>query len=240
MGNSLKQLYEKHTGKVTDKWSSYLDEWDRIFEQYQNDAISLLEIGVQNGGSLEIWSKYFVNAKKIVGCDIDENCRCLQYDDNRVNVIIGDANAEPVQEMIAQQSSDYDIIIDDGSHKSSDIIHSFMRYFKLLNDDGVYIVEDLHASYWAEYEGGLHNPYTAMAFFKRIADVVNFEHWRNGQSRESIFEAFDKHYQFGVNTFDLEKIHSIEFINSLCIIKKAPASQNELGGRIIAGNKACV
>jgi len=47
---------QKKTGKVSDKWDSYLPIYDRLFGPRKDDAIGLLEIGVQNGGSLEIWS----------------------------------------------------------------------------------------------------------------------------------------------------------------------------------------
>ena len=67
---TLKQLYGEHKGKVSDKWFSYLSEYERIFASYREMPLRLLEIGVQNGGSLEIWSKYFHKAEKLLGCDI--------------------------------------------------------------------------------------------------------------------------------------------------------------------------
>ncbi len=36
----------------------------------------------------------------------------------------------------------FDIIIDDGSHMNRDVIKSFELLFPLLNDNGIYIVED--------------------------------------------------------------------------------------------------
>lgn len=60
---TLKQLYALHTGKVSDKWSSYLDAYENILSKYRHKPINLLEVGVQNGGSLEIWAKYFPYAK---------------------------------------------------------------------------------------------------------------------------------------------------------------------------------
>ena len=68
---SLLQLYEEHQGKVSDKWNLYLSEYDRLFSSYRDQPIRLLEIGVQNGGSLDIWPRYFINGEKFVGCDFD-------------------------------------------------------------------------------------------------------------------------------------------------------------------------
>ena len=71
---SLFELYREHQGKVSDKWSIYLSEYDRLFSIYRDQPIRMLEIGVQNGGSLEIWSKYFPDAHVLVGCDINPDC----------------------------------------------------------------------------------------------------------------------------------------------------------------------
>ena len=86
MDKTLRQLFELHNGKLFDKWSLYLDEWDSIYGPYRNQPIQILEIGIQNGGSLEIWAKYFQKAKKIIGCDIDHKCEQLRFDDTRIGM----------------------------------------------------------------------------------------------------------------------------------------------------------
>ena len=225
---------------MSDKWSLYINEWGQIFEKYLEKNINLLEIGIQNGGSLEIWSKYFSNAKKIVGCDIDKNCECLIYKDKRIKIIIGDANSDACESLILQQAKSFDIIIDDGSHVSSDVIRSFARYFPYLKDNGLYIIEDLHTSYWKDFEGGLYDPNSAMSFFKRITDILNFEHWRNDRTREYLLDAFERKLLIKFDERQLAKIHSIQFINSLCIIKKLPSEKNLLGKRKVVGTEECV
>ncbi len=235
MANSLRQLFEHHQGKVSDKWQLYLEEWERLFVPYKNQPISLLEIGVQNGGSLEIWGKYFSNAKLFIGCDIDSKCELLHYDDPRINIIVGDARAEDCKDRILQYTPSFDIIIDDGSHFSTDIVRFFGQYFPLLKDNGIYIIEDLHCSYWDNFAGGLNNPLSAMAFFKRIADIINFEHWRNNKPRAELIGKFASEFDITFKDIDLARIHSIEFLNSLCIIKKLPPDKNTLGKRIISG-----
>lgn len=235
MDKSFKQLFQHHDGKISDKWSSYLDEWDRVFAPIRGKTRWLLEIGIQNGGSLEIWSKFFNIAEKIVGCDIDPKCGLLEFNDARIEVIIGDVNSDSCKQQIIQLAEGFDVIIDDGSHKSSDIIRSFANYFPALNDEGVYLVEDLHCSYWDEYEGGVYNPFSAMAFFKRLADIINYEHWRKNLSRSELLARFAQKFDLAFSESDLLMIHSIEFINSLCIIKKSSHDNNLLGQRIVVG-----
>jgi hypothetical protein len=237
MNNDLKNLFLTHKGKLSDKWSFYIEKWDNIYSPFKDQEINLLEIGSQNGGSLEIWAKYFQKANNIIGCDIEQDCQNLVFSDSRISIIIGDANTDDVEQEITEKSPGYDIIIDDGSHKSSDIIKSFARYFKLLNDGGIYVIEDLHASYWKEFEGGLYTPYSAIAFMKRLADITNFEHWRNSKHRIDHLNEYDRKFGLQLNEFDLCRIQSVLFTNSLCIIHKNSPNENTLGTRIVVGHQ---
>jgi O-antigen biosynthesis protein len=238
--SSLRDLFAAHTGKVSDKWDIYISEYDRLFQPYRDQPVRLLEIGIQNGGSLEIWSKYFTNAKKIVGCDIEPLCMQLSFDDVKIAVVVADANTDVGQSRILEQSSSFDVIIDDGSHKSSDIIKSFARYFYHLEDGGLYIAEDLHCSYWLDFEGGLYHPYSSIAFFKRLADTVNHEHWGVEQSRNELMHDFANQFDSSLTEVLLEHVHSIEFINSICVVRKQTPRKNKLGERLITGEVATV
>jgi GT2 family glycosyltransferase len=230
------QFFIEHQGKVSDKWTLYLNEYNRLFNNYRDKPISLLEIGIQNGGSLEIWSKYFSNASALIGCDINPDCARLSYDDPRISVIIGDANAPDVSERVFQCSPHFDIIIDDGSHLSSDIIESFALYFPRLVEGGVFVVEDLHCSYLSQFEGGLFDPYSSISFFKHLADIISHEHWGIPKLRADILRGIFTKYGCEIDEKSLAQVHSVEFINSMCVVRKAPAADNRLGRRFIAGS----
>ena len=133
---TLEQIYQNHTGKVSDKWTIYLEEYDRVFCAYRHKPIRMLEIGIQNGGSLEIWAKYFEQAEQFVGSDINPDCANLVYDDARIKVVIGDATGNDAAAQIFSLVSAFDIVLDDGSHRSSDIIKSFARYFPKMVEIG--------------------------------------------------------------------------------------------------------
>jgi len=232
---TLRELYQQHQGKVSDKWSIYLAEYDRFFSSYRDESIRLLEIGIQNGGSLEIWGEFFPHALKIIGCDINPDCAKLTYVDPRISVVVGDANTDDVESRISAISPEFDLIVDDGSHTSGDIVRSFARYFPRLVDGGLFVAEDLHCSYWAGFEGGLFHPASSIAFFKRLADIISHEHWGVPSLRKDILASFMRKYDFDIAEDLLSHIHSVEFINSLCVIRKASPAQNELGPRFIAG-----
>ena len=203
---TLSQLYAEHTGKVSDKWGNYLSRYNTIFESYRDKPIRLLEIGVQNGGSLEIWAKYFAQAISILGIDIDPRCDNLEFADSRIAVLTGDCKTVYV-------SGEFDIIIDDGSHTSGDIIANFEKYWPKLNQSGLYIVEDLHCSYWPS-----HNKEGELRSIQFLAGLIN-----------SVNQA---HHDMGG-----EMIDSIEFSNSLCVIRKGMPS---LGERIIVGKEKII
>lgn len=236
---TLSSLYVNHQGKVSDKWTHYLEAYNQHFAPYQNKAIRLLEVGIQNGGSLEIWSQYFAQAEALVGCDINPDCLKLKYDDERIAMVVADANSDYAQQAIMTHSSSFDIVIDDGSHRSADIVRTFARYFNYLNDDGLFVVEDLHCSYWAEFDGGCYDPYSSISFFKKLVDMTNFEHWGADVSRVSFLDGFAKKYDIEFTEDVLASIYSVEFSNSLCFIRKRSQPQGQqLGKRVVAGQCA--
>lgn len=237
---TLLELYKNHTGKVSDKWSLYLDEYDRLFRPYRNERIKLLEIGIQNGGSLEIWAKYFPEATHIIGCDINQDCKKLIFEDPRISVVVGDASLPETVKLIKSNREGFNIIIEDGSHKSGDIIKAFAQYFPLISDEGIFVAEDLHCSYWSEYEGGIHYPYSSIAFFKVLADIVNQEHWGIDNPARAMLQGFERAYSTIFDEDALSEIHSVEFINSACVIRKAKKNKNQLGSRFIAGDQELV
>jgi hypothetical protein len=238
--NKLASEYARHNGKVSFRWSSYLPVFERSLLQYRDQPISMLEIGVLNGGSLELWGKYFSNAKLIVGCDTNPDCANLKFEDPRIHLLIGDATQEEVVDRLALLSPKFDLVIDDGSHRSMDIIRSFAHIFPRLAFDGLYVVEDLHASYWGQYEGGLYHPYSSMSFFKRLADVINHEHWGVACMRGKPLEGIATHLGISFDEQMLASLHSIEFVNSMCLIRKKPFDENNLGHAVIAGDTESV
>ena len=164
----------------------------------------------------------------------------LTYDDFRIKVVVGDANTDVAEADILRHSPHFDLIIDDGSHTSGDIIKSFARYFRHLNNGGMFVAEDLHCSYWENYEGGLYYPYSSIAFFKRLADVVNHEHWGIEKDRKQLLSGFSEHFETVFDESDLADIHAIEFFNSVCVVHKRKRRSNVLGERLIAGQNDVV
>jgi hypothetical protein len=239
--DTLSTLLQRHTGKVAAKWQAYFQHYDKQFKAFKQQPIRLLEIGVQAGGSLEIWAQYFKHATLIVGCDIDPACGHLSYEDPRIKILIGDINKKGTVKSLHKLTKTLDIVIDDGSHNTKDVIISFVQLFPHLTDGGTYLIEDLHCSYWESYGGGLFDKTSAISFFKKIVDVVNKPVWGVQIEPKVFFGEFHTILSDTKTHNDwsfLANIHSIEFVNSMCIIKKRDPQKNSLGPLVLSGEVA--
>lgn len=237
---SIDTLHRSKVGKVSDKWDSYLSYYDTLFGHLRRQAVSLLEIGVQNGGSLETWSHYFSSGTCFVGCDINPKCQSLEYVDKRIHVVVGDANSNDAFQTIRRISSAFDIVIDDGSHVSNDILNAFINYFPLVKPGGLYVIEDTHTLYMDNFGGGILHDYSAYAFFKKLIDVINFQFWKDQVSINTYFRTFFA--TTATPSFILEGwVDSVEFRNSMITVRKSlTASHEKLGARLISGTVAQV
>ena len=78
-------FYGQHN-KMT-KWCHYFEVYHRHFQKYRNKPVTILEIGVWGGGSLQMWKKYFGDECRIVGIDIMDECK--NYEEDRIKIYIG-------------------------------------------------------------------------------------------------------------------------------------------------------
>jgi len=141
---TLKEINEKYRVDadlgIGDKGSvhSYIDHYERLLAPYRNGC-TFLEIGINQGHSLKMFSEYFFNSH-VIGVDIWEGS-ANYFKDKFYNcqVIIGDATTKlPELENIM-----FDVVIDDGSHWVDDQVKSFQILSKQMNKGGIYIIEDI-------------------------------------------------------------------------------------------------
>jgi hypothetical protein len=171
------EAFFTHEGNLSDKWEQYLGIYDAELLRFILAArpVSLLEIGVQNGGSLEIWSRCLPPGSRIVGIDVDPACAGLDLGP-QVQVLAGDASDPATLDRLLGGAR-FDVIVDDGSHRSEHVIQSFEACFPRLAPGGLYLVEDLHCSYFEAFGGGFRRPGAAMEHFKSLTDALNADHF---------------------------------------------------------------
>lgn len=129
-----------------------------------------MEIGVAGGGSLAMWSQYFGEGCKIIGLDINPNCK--QHEANGIEIFIGSQSDLDLLQVIKSKFPRIDIVLDDGGHLSPDMITSFNNLYDHVQPQGVYMVEDTHANYWPDWGGGVKKPDTFMEFTKDKLDEI--------------------------------------------------------------------
>jgi len=188
---------------MIDKWLHYFEIYDRYFSKYVGKEIIILEIGIFQGGSLKMWKEYFGERCKIYAIDVNPLCR--QFEEDNVEIFIGSQSDRIFLRSIKNKIPKVDILIDDGGHTMQQQIVSFEELFDHVNDNGIYLCEDVHTSYWPIYGGGYKRTETFMEYTKNLIDYLNAWH--------------SKEKKFQVNNFT-RSTYSIHYYDSLVVIEK--------------------
>ena len=137
----------------TDKGPSqhnYTELYERLFFPWKDESIKIFEIGIANGGSLKMWQAYFPQAR-IFAADILPKS---EFENARVKTLVADqANREQLQAAIETSGSDIHILIDDGGHTMEQQQVSLGFLFKHVTPGGYYVIEDVHTSLPALWQG---------------------------------------------------------------------------------------
>jgi hypothetical protein len=187
---------------VVEKWLHYLPVYDAIFTPYIGTNVAMLEIGVWNGGSLDMWRRFFGRDAILFGIDI--NPECARFDGKSASVRIGSQDDQKFLRGIVKEMGKLDIVLDDGSHIASHQRASFEALFPLLSEGGLYIIEDLHTAYYPHMEGGLRRSGSAIEFLKEKIDDMHRHYIEPGRN----------------NSETLPPIESVQFFDSIAVVRK--------------------
>jgi demethylmacrocin O-methyltransferase len=202
--NNKEVMEENEFKKISDYYNcdktsthTYHNVYSKIFEGIRDEVFSLLEIGIHEGASLNVWRDYLKNAN-IYGLDINR-----EFSHDRGHIFKGDQNNLFDLEKITSEIKSCKVIIDDASHNPQHQIKTFNYLFEnLLENGGYYIIEDVETSYWNPtsklygYEIGYLN---VVDYFGKLTHNVNYK-----------YNGFDNNL----------KIESIMFTSNCIVIKK--------------------
>lgn len=193
--------------KFSTKWDPYLDAYEKHFSRFVDKEPIMLEIGIADGGSIEMWLKYF-GKSKIYGVDADPNWLNHKYSqEGNVELSYGD-QADPVfWDMYLKDKPLFDIVLDDGGHEMNQQIITLLKVFPHVRDGGVFMIEDTHTSYWKEWGGNFRDPNTCVEFCKGLVDILNVQHIRDRTPPTELINIFSS-------------INSITFYNSMIVFEK--------------------
>lgn len=182
---NLWEYFKNKTGKTISKWTHYFWVYDKHFEKIRHKELKILEIGVLNGGSLEMWREYFPNST-IVGIDINLDCQKHEQADKNIFVRIGDQSSHDFLQKLVDEFGEFDIVIDDGSHRVEHVKKTFDFLYSRISATGIYFVEDTHAAYWSSHGGSINAPHSINNVAKNCIDRINADHAR-GQIQPDYF-----------------------------------------------------
>lgn len=133
----------------TDKASTghnYTAVYERVLAPMREAHITLCEIGVWEGASLEMWARWLPNAT-IVGVDVDLS-RLRFPRSERVHLRLGDTTDPAFLASLVAEFNSFDVVIDDGAHLVTHHRAAFNGLWPAVTMGGIYIVEDLHTYWW--------------------------------------------------------------------------------------------
>lgn len=204
--NDLEKYFTENTGRLIHKWKHYFEIYDRHFSRFRDTDVHVVEFGVSQGGSLQMWKQYFGPNSKIFGIDINPHCKKLE--EEQIEIFIGNQADRRFLKSLTGKIPKIDILIDDGGHTMKQQINTYEELFSYIDENGVYLCEDLHTSYWPKYSGGYKKRGTFVEYSKNFIDYINA--WHSVQTSWLSITEFTK------------SVHSLHYYDSVLVIEKRP------------------
>jgi len=195
------------------KFANFFSVYDQHFLPIRDRIKSVLEVGIEGGGSLTLWERYFPNIEKVVG--IDTHHSCAKWGRGKIHTYIGDASDRAFVEAVCMEEGDFDVVIDDGSHQQEQALATFRIMWPHLNDNGWYIIEDTQCSYWQRLQGGVGATASMVELGKSLADSVTW--WAiEGRDKPNLTEAYNG------------EVRGVHFHPAAIFVEKGPERNHHL------------
>jgi hypothetical protein len=149
---SLEQIVENSR---TDKNSthSYLPLYQNLLIKKKESAKNVLEIGICGGGSIKLWSDFFLNAN-VYGLDIMNIQNVWEDIKNKEKIILHTSidayNNDFFTKCFLNHHIKFDFMLDDGPHTLESMKQFIKLYSQIMTDDGILIIEDVQSWDWID------------------------------------------------------------------------------------------
>ena len=218
------RVFLSHAGAVSDKWEQYLAIYSTELARFVAQKLPVR--------LLEVWRRFLPEGSSITGIDIDPACADLALGDG-IKILTGNAGDPATLEQLIGDAQ-FDVIVDDGSHRSSDIVAAFESCFSRVAPGGLYIIEDLHCSYSSSHEGGFRKPGSAIEYLKSLVDALNTDHIQ-GDSQDKIdLKELARLRNLG------RQLARVTFYDSVAVVQRSLAMREAPYRRIITGSAASI
>lgn len=170
----------------TDK-SSLHHHYTRYYEKHlPSKTISLLEIGAFKGASLRMWKELYPDSQ--ISCfDLFQDTDNISKEDVEAMGVTAYQGDQGYASDLGKIEGNFDVIIEDGSHRSDHQIITFETLWPKVRSGGMYVVEDLHACYDPFYWGSVQQLEDTL-LFKLKSPEYNLKLIELGGNGVSIYE----------------------------------------------------
>lgn len=119
--------------------------YDAEFTPLKDKHISIMEIGVLNGESINLWNRYFTKASDLLGVDINITNQAISTvgNDDPNPLVCADAYSNDFVNGLLDNHWDY--IIDDGPHTLQSQLSFIELYYSKIKKGGKLIIEDIQS-----------------------------------------------------------------------------------------------
>jgi len=131
---------------------SYLPLYQTLLGSKRETAKNVLEVGILGGGSIKLWSDFFINAT-VYGLDvmhIDNVWDGIKNNDKIKLWTSCDAYNTGTFNQLLSQNIKFDFMLDDGPHTLESMKQFIRLYTQLMTDDGIFIIEDVQSWDWID------------------------------------------------------------------------------------------
>ena len=200
----LTELSNKHgsdKGTVHPVAGHYANNYMPLYAEYfakhgfKRDApLRILEIGINQGASLEMWAEYFPNAT-VYGLDVlipDHVAKRLAPIANIKTALADQGNTEELFQALHKEfhicppwfdfpgqetEREFDIIIDDGSHDQAHQQISWGYLWSWLKPGGLYVIEDIITGegWWDGNTYNRHRIIATRALIQMLQQTLQFK-----------------------------------------------------------------
>ena len=181
------------------KFTGYFPVYETIFKDLKSKPIIFVEVGVMNGGSLELWKKFFHKESRIIGIDINPNA--LKLRDKGFEIFIGDQSQPKFWKEFYTNCCQ---------------IVTVVEAVKNIKDGGKVVIEDVGTSFMSSFG----NP-CRTSFLNFAKSSINNLYARSLSANNKILNIFEK-YCFSINFYD--SIVTFEIDKKKCFKSKLKIS----------------
>lgn len=194
-------------------YHNYTEAYSVYFAPLKDTPVKFLEIGIYKGASVKLWENYFKKGElhfiDITLGNVEYFSKTAQYH------LVNQESPRELEAFVQKVGGDFDIIIDDGGHTMQQQITSFKSLFPHVKSGGVYVIEDLHTSYWRNWPEAKASQ-TTIAYLKSLIDDLNYVGQKTTRASHINISASN----LPDLTYFKEHIHSMHFYDSLVFIFK--------------------